>query len=390
MFFPLMLVPLLLLPMLACDPCDSAGSECTSKDTATNNDDSVRDSQGGDDSDSADSGGDTGHTPAILTVCLDSGDFTDIQSAIDASGPGDEIQVCPGIWSGLLEFRDQELTVVGEAGAVLDGDVDGADGALVRVVGRRSSVVLRGFDIADATPMFGDATAVQVSEGQLVIEGCIIRGADGDAMPTILVEQGGSLSMSDSEVRESHNTGALIQVFAADASFERTLIHDNWASYALEVSGSASVTLTNVGFWDNRYDGIHILAPAVVDAVNIVIYASGNGNANATILDESSGSRFRNSVVAAGGSREAAISYGSGSYEYIDLYGQSPRWERTNGSANTGNISADPMFNDPGAGDFGLPEGSPCIDAGDPDAAYNDIDGTRNDLGPTGGPGGGG
>jgi hypothetical protein len=47
-------------------------------------------------------------------------------------------------------------------------------------------------------------------------------------------------------------------------------------------------------------------------------------------------------------------------------------------------ISADPMLSNgcPGAG-------SPCINAGDPDPAYNDTDGSRNDIGACGGPGSG-
>ncbi len=36
--------------------------------------------------------------------------------------------------------------------------------------------------------------------------------------------------------------------------------------------------------------------------------------------------------------------------------------------------------------DWSLTDGSPAIDAGNPDPAYNDTDGTRNDLGATGGP----
>jgi parallel beta-helix repeat protein len=53
-----------------------------------------------------------------------------------------------------------------------------------------------------------------------------------------------------------------------------------------------------------------------------------------------------------------------------------------------GDISADPQFVNSEAGDFHLSTGSPCIDAGNPDAAYNDSDGTRNDMGAFGGPGG--
>jgi hypothetical protein len=51
-----------------------------------------------------------------------------------------------------------------------------------------------------------------------------------------------------------------------------------------------------------------------------------------------------------------------------------------------GNIDADPLFL--GNSDFHLQPGSPCIDAGNPDPQYNDNDGSRNDMGAYGGPGG--
>ena len=70
----------------------------------------------------------------------------------------------------------------------------------------------------------------------------------------------------------------------------------------------------------------------------------------------------------------------------------------TGGFAGEGNIDEDPMFIDPSAGNgsayngltavWGLLQGSPCIDAGDPDPIYNDPDGTRNDMGAYGGPNG--
>ena len=57
-----------------------------------------------------------------------------------------------------------------------------------------------------------------------------------------------------------------------------------------------------------------------------------------------------------------------------------------NCSPGIGDIQADPKFVNTDRGDFRLAENSPCIDAGDPDSIYNDVDGSRNDMGAFGGP----
>ena len=68
----------------------------------------------------------------------------------------------------------------------------------------------------------------------------------------------------------------------------------------------------------------------------------------------------------------------------------------TGGFAGEGNIDEDPLFVAPTTGDgadynglsasWWLQAGSPCINAGNPDAMYNDPDGSRNDMGAYGGP----
>jgi len=62
------------------------------------------------------------------------------------------------------------------------------------------------------------------------------------------------------------------------------------------------------------------------------------------------------------------------------------------GPGDVGNLIADPLFvafSDDGDwtnDDFHLQVSSPCVDAGNPDAAYDDVDGTLNDMGAYGGP----
>lgn len=52
-----------------------------------------------------------------------------------------------------------------------------------------------------------------------------------------------------------------------------------------------------------------------------------------------------------------------------------------------GNIFVDPQLVDPDAGDFRLKSTSPCIDTGYPWSLYNDLDGSRNNMGHSGGTG---
>jgi hypothetical protein len=71
---------------------------------------------------------------------------------------------------------------------------------------------------------------------------------------------------------------------------------------------------------------------------------------------------------------------GGGSY-YAEHDGVT--WHEVPGGV--GAISVDPLFVDAANGDFHLAPTSPCIDAGDPAAAYVDVDGSRNDMGAYGG-----
>jgi Tol biopolymer transport system component len=55
-------------------------------------------------------------------------------------------------------------------------------------------------------------------------------------------------------------------------------------------------------------------------------------------------------------------------------------------TGSNGNISAGPGFLNSNAGDFRLRSDSPAKNAGDPNPEYNDLDGSRNDMGAYGGP----
>lgn len=62
-------------------------------------------------------------------------------------------------------------------------------------------------------------------------------------------------------------------------------------------------------------------------------------------------------------------------------------WASATGQG-AGNITVNPHFADSLLFDLRLKSSSPCINAGHPAPAYNDVDGSRNDIGAFGGPGG--
>jgi hypothetical protein len=61
---------------------------------------------------------------------------------------------------------------------------------------------------------------------------------------------------------------------------------------------------------------------------------------------------------------------------YNDVWNNNPDYQG-DAFAGEGSLSQDPLY----MGDYSLKHFSPCIEAGDPDHAYDDPDGTRNDMG---------
>jgi len=103
--------------------------------------------------------------------------------------------------------------------------------------------------------------------------------------------------------------------------------------------------------------------------INNTVVANTNG---ITIYEEGgTGVEILNNIVAsnAGAGIEPSVAY----YDYNDAWAN---YSDNNPGPN--GISLDPMFV---PGGFTLLEASPCIDAGHPDPIYNDLDGTRNDIG---------
>jgi PKD repeat protein len=228
------------------------------------------------------------------------------------------------------------------------------------------------------------------SEGASSLMNCVITKANDSA---IKVENGATVDIIGNKIYENYSSanGAAINVEASD----NVVIKMNF------ITNNESQTLTG---------GISCIGAIPVIENNIIVNNTGNYAAlslkngsdvalinNVIAHNESAGGyhifvfnsqiSIMNSIIKEDGDIFFAP-FGDPTIEYTCI---------TGGFAGTGNIDADPMFENPTAGNgmafngldaaWTLAAGSPCIDAGNPDPMYNDLDGSRNDMGAFGGAG---
>ena len=209
-------------------------------------------------------------------------------------------------------------------------------------------------------------------------------------------------------------------------------IHDNFADQGGGIYGTdvASITMTESSMMDNEatdgaganLDSASIsLANSVIgcniaatdggglflqgsgtlgSAINVVFYkdesAAGSSHGSAGYGESSTTLEVMNTAVFTDLAAYSFYGAGTGTFSYNDIYNSSGSSYRYGGTYNagTGDLSGDPLFvsancdGNPNNDDFSLSSSSPAINTGNPSSAYDDVDGSPNDIGAYGGPGG--
>ncbi|MFA6979901.1 MAG: cohesin domain-containing protein [Ignavibacteriaceae bacterium] len=123
--------------------------------------------------------------------------------------------------------------------------------------------------------------------------------------------------------------------------------------------------------------GISVTNSSNIIALNNTILSHGKG-----ITEKGSTASFYNNIVS--GNNDFGIQISNTSQlNYNDVWGNYFNYSGVDPGVN--DISQNPMFVDSAKGNFRLSSISPCINAGNSDIKYNDLDGTRNDIGAYGG-----
>ena len=308
---------------------------------------------------------------------LGSADLGGALAVIDNEITGNEA-VNDGVQGGFgggirLFFSDSviEGNLIHGNDASLDGPEEGCDGGGIAAVFGAPEIVDN--QILDNTA--GDGGGIWLAKSDALVFNNVIagnlardQGSDGEQdggqggginlqVATDLTLVAGNIVVDN----EADAIGGGIVVYEFNEDFGNGAVVNNTIAWnRLGASGVGA----GLAVWIN-------VAPDVRN--NLIVFNDGEGvHTHATALATPTGE---------------AVTYG-----YSDVYGNTVDWAGAVTATPDTCFSADPLFvgvsddGDHSNDDWHLAAGSPAIDAGDPDAAFEDVDHSRNDVGAYGGP----
>lgn len=277
-------------------------------------------------------------------------DYSTIELAINNSVEGDTIIVHPGIYNETVIISHNivlasKFIINNDPSFIQNTIIDGNGlGECLVLVLTDSSCEVIGFTIKNASG-----------------PGCIVN--QNGHLKSLIIEnniQGikseGSPEISNCIIRNSIGEGIVCYGDNQLIKIKKTLIYGNNGGALVVVDNHTTTELTNVTISNNFSNQSTLVVNHLTSTLNISNSIIWNNNNNGNLIYVPSSNCLN-------------IYYSNLSFI-------------NNG---VGNINSNPMFVDSNNNNYNLLSTSPCINAGNPNVVYNDLDGSRNDMGATGG-----
>lgn len=283
-----------------------------------------------------------------------------IQPAIDAAAPGETVIVNPGTYTESLTLRSG-INVKGAGAGLVTLRTPTNPGVMIASC---TSTEFSGFTVI---PLVGGTatTGIQVSSGSPLVKNNIVTGFSRYGVYLYAC----TAIVCGNRIQNNGDSGNAFLDYGIISLSSTPLIANNL------ISGNECGCY--IGF--HASDGAQFINNTVVNNHDegLWCYQSNPVVKNNILTGNTSG------VSASHDNATPVLSYNnSWGNSWLNYSAQSTGVL----TIGTGSISADPLFLTTAPGDYKLSPASPCRDAGDPAATYNDLDGSRNDMGWTGGP----
>ncbi len=295
-------------------------------------------------------------------------EYTSIQTAIDEAYDGDTILVHDGIYMEVIDFKGKSITMKSENGpdrTILDGNGQGSvisfSSSNFGNSGIGSTPVLEGFTIKNGTGVYGGGIFCDTGTSPSITNNKIIDNS---------AEYGGGIYC---------NLNSLPTITQNIIAYNSASSHGG----GIYAESAAPILRNNTVFKNSAEENGGAIASyqgsSLILRNNTFAYNTANDQGSGIYADETSTFSIINTILWDNGEELSGIDPNAIHYSNIK--------DEVAGGRND-NISQSPLFIDPNQGNYHLKIDSPCKNAGNPESQYNDLDGSRNDMGADGGPGG--
>lgn len=362
--------------------------------------------------------------PDVIVDCTGEGDFVTIGEAIAASGSGTKIGLRPCTYREDVDFRGKSLNIFGIEGSAATRIEGTGTGTVVKAIhGESLGTRLAGVTVTGGATRDYYGSGLSADLAVVMLEDVVFTG--NDVGYSVLYSTGAFLELLDVsyEGNRVEPTGGIQVMNNGSTLAQRLSIECTGTDFAIYQHNAFILLDSDIDCGD-RY-GMHASAGGAhvrrsrIESAGIALYgADADDTRNERVWLYNSafiGGEIAVSTLFMHVKAENNVFWGGAvgldlQFGHVDSFVRNSAasgstcpiradgpydlgWNALDGP-DCATAGHDAVLGAPGFADapdeFALDAGSALIDAGDPDPDSDDADGTRNDIGPGGGPEGGG